>query len=108
MKCEKMHWEILEAIKDTYDDGTKEGKELIRDCLFYLKELNNFKDEKLDEQIVDWFNDNNYCIDCGCELKYYEYQEPHTELGYVCYETMGIYDCPCCGDTNNKYLREEL
>lgn len=95
MKCENMSWEILEVIKD-YDDGTEEGKELVRDCLIYLKELNNFKDSKLDEQILDWFNENEYCIKCGCKLQKYVEEEVHDELETRDVEYITIWHCPIC------------
>ena len=109
MKYEKMNWEILEAIKNEYDDGTEEGKELIRDCMLYLKELNNFKDDSLNEQILDWFEANSYCIDCGCKLQAYEWSEAHTELDGNPLEYFSAEFCPNCDEweCKNYNLKEE-
>lgn len=96
MKHENMSWEILDAIKDTYYSNTKNSKELIRDCLLYLKEINNSNDKKLDYQIEDWLKENNFCINCGEELQAYDWYERHTELDGNIVENFTTMYCPYC------------
>ena len=86
--------EIVETINEHYyRDGT-EGKELIKDMLFYLYHTTN--DDKLKEAILDRFNEEQYCIECGAKLRPYDYCETHTELEYNNKEWFTEWLCPVC------------
>lgn len=86
--------EIVETINEHYyNDGT-EGKELIKDMLFYLYHTTN--DDKMKQTILDWFNEEQYCIECGENLQPYEYCETHTELEYNNKEWFTVWLCPVC------------
>jgi uncharacterized protein with PIN domain len=65
--------EVISTITEAFMDDTTTGKELTRDILGYLYHVTD--DEKLGEQICNWFTKNNYCIGCGTELLSYEYEE---------------------------------
>ena len=70
---EKFALEIVETINEHYyRDGT-DGKELIKDMLFYLYHTTN--DDKMKQVILDWFNKEQYCIECGAKLQPYDYCE---------------------------------
>ena len=72
--------EVVETITDYYSKDGEEGKELTKDILFYL--YHNTDNDKLKQAILHWFNEEQYCIECGAKLQPYEYCEIHTELEY--------------------------
>lgn len=86
--------EIIDIICDDWSDD----EELVMNALYYIYHTST--DSKMKSQIVDIFNDYKYCLTCGNKLQYYEYKESHTELYPVEYETIGVYECPCCGRKN--------
>lgn len=86
--------EIVETINEHYYRDGIEGKELIKDMLFYLYHTTN--DNKLKEVILDWFNEEQYCIECGEKLQPYEYCEVHDELAYNNREWLTEWLCPVC------------
>ena len=51
---------------------------------------------KLKEAILDWFNEEQYCIECGAKLRPYDYCETHTELEYNNKEWFTEWLCPVC------------
>lgn len=86
--------EIVETINEHYyRDGT-DGEELIKDMLFYLYHTTN--DDKMKQTILDWFEKEQYCIECGEKLQPYEYCETHTELKYNNKEWFTAWLCPVC------------
>lgn len=93
---EDMSNEIMECIIGTYDDGTQEGKELTRDCLFWL--FHNTDNSKVCSLIQKWFDDevNNYCIDCGSKMETFRIEETHTELDGNPIEYLYESKCPVC------------
>jgi len=93
--------EIIDLICDEWSDD----KELVMSSLYYLYHTTN--DDKMKSQIVDIFNEENYCIECGNKMSLYEWSEPHTELEGSPLEYFSCYDCACCGDMDSKYLVEE-
>lgn len=82
--------EIIDLICEEF----KDDEQLVMNVLRYL--CHCITDDKMKSQIEDIFNDYHYCLECGNKLQYYEFQEPHTELTPVAYETIGIYECPVC------------
>lgn len=96
---ENMSFEVVSTISEHYSDDGKEGKELVKDILFYLYYITT--DKKLKNRIEDWFDEEEYCIDCGEKLVPYEYNEWHSEVH--AYETMCELVCPNCdfGYKNN-------
>lgn len=88
---ENMENEVFEAVELSY----KLDITLIRDCLFYLYKTTT--DDKLAKRILRWFNDNNFCIECGSEMVEYNWKHLHTELDGGEYEDMITMDCPICG-----------
>ena len=87
---EDMSFEILEAIRDTYDDKTESSNELIAKCMFYLYHTSD--NEKLRQGCVEIMNDLNYCIQCGLKMQYYQWEESRP----IGAEILGCYDCPNC------------
>jgi hypothetical protein len=86
--------EIVEAITDYGRYDGEDGKELVSNMLLYL--FNNTTDKKLKKEILGWFTEEKYCIECGAKLLPYEYSEPHTELDHDIYEYHTVYLCPFC------------
>ena len=86
--------EVVETITDYYSKDGEEGKELTKDILFYL--YHNTNNDKLKQAILDWFNEEQYCIECGEKLQPYEYCEIHTELEYNNKEWFTAWLCPGC------------
>ena len=86
--------EVVETITDYYSKDGEEGKELTKDILFYL--YHNTNNDKLKQVILDWFNEEQYCIECGEKLQPYEYCETHTELDYNNKEWFTEWLCPVC------------
>lgn len=91
---EDLSIEVVEAISDHYRNEGKEGNELAKDILFYL--YHNTNNDKLQQQILNWFNAENYCITCGNKLEPYDYYETHTELDDNPREYFVAYLCPYC------------
>ena len=87
-----MNCEVVSTITDYYAKDGEEGKELIKDILFYL--YHTTTDHKLMANIVEWFNEENYCIQCGSKLTYYEWKEARP----IGEEIMSAYDCSRCND----------
>lgn len=87
---ENMEYEIVKAIESTY----KDDKDLIKDCLYYLNKVCN--STILNRAIEDWFDENEYCIHCGCKLETKMYEEIHTELDGNPTETIQEIFCPYC------------
>lgn len=69
---------------------------MIADMLFYL--YHTTTDDKMKENILPFFNENNICIQCGSKMVYYEWDEARP----IGSETMSTYDCAKCGET--KYM----
>ena len=86
--------EVVETITDYYSKDGEEGKELTKDILFYL--YHNTNNDKLRQAILHWFNEEQYCIECGAKLQPYEYCEIHTELEYNNREWFTEWLCPVC------------
>ena len=86
--------EVVETITDYYSKDGEEGKELTKDILFYL--YHNTNNDKLKQAILDWFNEEQYCIECGEKLQPYEYCETHTELEGNPKEWFTTWLCPVC------------
>lgn len=89
-KGENFATEIVSLITETFDDD----EQLMIDILKYLYETS--EDDYMKSQIVDVFNNHEYCIDCCSKLKTYTYEEPHTELNPIAYETIVDVYCPIC------------
>ena len=86
--------EVVETITDYYSKDGEEGKELTRDILFYL--YHNTNNDKLRQAILHWFNEEQYCIECGEKLQPYDYCETRTELEYNNQEWFTAWLCPVC------------
>ena len=86
--------EVVSTITDYYSKDGKEGKELVKNMLLYL--YHTTTDDKLKQTILDWFNEEQYCISCGEKLIPYEYCEVHDELPYDNKEWLVDYVCPVC------------
>ena len=86
----KMMPEIIEAVETHFCDE----KDIIIDCMLYLKNA-TARVEDLNT-INKWFDDNNRCHICGCELETVTTKEPHFELGPDVYENLVDYYCPNC------------
>lgn len=87
---ENFSTEIIDLVCDTY----AKDKQLVIDILFYL--YHTTSDDKMKQQIVDIFNTEGYCIDCGSKLTTYTWDEIHTELEYNNREPMFADYCPIC------------
>ena len=85
---EKFNDEVVDLVIDSFSDD----KDLIAQMLFYL--YHTTTDDSMKESILTFFNEQNYCIECGNKMEYYEWTEARP-LGE---ETMSVYDCPCCSD----------
>lgn len=58
--------EVVQSISEYFiNDGT-EGIELTKDILYYLYYVTD--DNKLRECIIEWFNNEGYCIQCGSKM----------------------------------------
>lgn len=99
--------EVIETITEHYGNDGKEGKELIKDMLFYL--YHTTTSDTLKKRIVQWFNAENYCISCGTELQAYEWCEIHDELEGNPREWFTTYLCPICdgGEIKSGYTIKE-
>lgn len=86
--------EVVATITDYYSKDGGEGTEIAKDILFYL--YHTTTDDKLKRTIVDWFNEENYCVDCGQKLQAYDYTETHTELYGNLKEYYTAWLCPIC------------
>ncbi len=82
--------EIIDLITEDW----KDDKQLVMDALYYL--YHTTTDNVMKSQIKDIFYEEHCCLNCGSQMQYYEYQEPHMELYPVEYETFGCYICPVC------------
>ena len=87
---ENFSTEIISVLEEDFSDD----EELIKDMLFYL--YHTTTDDNMQSQIVDWFNSNGYCIECGTKLITYTWDEIHTELEYDNREPMLAQFCPIC------------
>ena len=94
---ENMSFEILEAIRDTYNDGTEDSNELIAKCAYFLYHTCN--DETLRHDCVEIMNDTHYCLSCGNKMIFYEWEEVRP----IGVEMMGTYDCPICNESGVHY-----
>lgn len=86
--------EVIEAISDYYRKDGIEGKVLTKDILFYL--YHTTTSDKLKSKIIEWFNSEQYCIECGSKLFPYEYCESHDELEGNPKEWFTEWICPIC------------
>lgn len=86
-KYDNMSCEIYEAIISYYKD-----EEYIKDILFYL--YNTTVDIKLKNKISDWFEEHEWCLDCGNKLQVKSWNEWHSEIG--AYEPMSELYCSNC------------
>lgn len=93
---EDFSMEVVETITEYYAKDGLEGKELIKDILFYL--YHTTTSDKLQQKILEWFNTENYCIKCGTKLQTYDWYETHTELEGEPKEHFTFYLCPICDD----------
>lgn len=93
---EDFSMEVVETITEHYVNDGSDGKELIKDILFYL--YHNTTSDKLHQKILEWFNTENYCIECGTKLLPYDWYETHTELDGNDREWFTTYLCPACDD----------
>lgn len=86
--------EVFEAIVSEY----KDDEETLKDSLMYLYKGCNFDErmKRLRLKIVDWFCDNDYCIECGSKFEIKEIQEKHTELDGSPIEYLYEHVCPIC------------
>jgi uncharacterized protein with PIN domain len=91
---ENFAYEVVNVITDYFHKDGEEGKELTKNILYYL--YHSTEDETLKSIIVDWFNEEQYCIDCGTKLQPYEYCETHDELPYNNKEYFVDWLCPVC------------
>ena len=82
--------EIIDLICDEWSDD----KELVMSALYYLYHTTN--DDKMQSQIVDIFNEENYCIDCGSKMGTVQIEEKHTELDGSPIEYLYESKCPVC------------
>ena len=89
--------EVVEVVVDSFNDD----KKLVVDMLSYL--YKNTTAEDMQDAIVDFFNAENVCLECGSEMEYYEYKEYHSEV--EAYETMSTYLCPICDRDEKKGLK---
>lgn len=87
---ENFSTEIIDLICDLWNDDER----LVMDALRYLYYTTT--DDNMKSQIVDIFNDYEYCLECGSKLETYTYEEAHTELNPIAYETMTDVYCPIC------------
>lgn len=87
---EKFNTEIVSLITESFSDDI----ELTKDVLLYLYKTTN--DDDMKQSVLRWFNENEYCLNCGTKMEYYEIEEYHSEVDD--YETIGCMDCPKCGD----------
>lgn len=85
-------------IIDTLCEDFKDDEQLVMDILRYLYYTST--DDKMKSQIVDIFDDYQYCLTCGSKLETYTYEEPHTELNPTAYEIMTDMFCPICDYKN--------
>lgn len=86
-----LRWELLESVAEYCKEEDIENH---KEILLYI--YNTTTDEKLKNNIIDWFEENHYCIDCGEKLLQYEYYETHYELEDNCKEYFDVYLCPNC------------
>lgn len=86
--------EVFEAIVSEY----KDDEEILKDSLMYLYKGCNFDDRmrKLRLKIVNWFCDNDYCIECGSRFETKETEMVHTELDGNPIEYLCELVCPVC------------
>jgi uncharacterized protein with PIN domain len=86
-----LRWELLESVAEYCKEEDIENH---KEILLYI--YNTTTDEKLKNDIIDWFEENHYCIDCGEKLLQYEYYETHYELEDNYKEYFDAYLCPNC------------
>ena len=88
--------EIIEAIHLMYEDYP----DVELDCVLFLQSLSNDHKE-FQGPIAQWFVEHDRCKNCGYQLQFYTYQEPHPELDGCPMETLTETFCPKCegGDT---------
>lgn len=86
--------EVVSVITDYFHKDGEEGRELTKNILYYL--YHSTEDETLKNIIIGWFNEEQYCINCGTKLQPYEYCEIHDELPYNNKEWFTEWLCPVC------------
>lgn len=89
---ENMSFEILDAIRDCFNDNNDESNELIATVCHYL--YHTTVDDKMKQGCVEIMNDLEYCITCNTKLISYPYQEYHGEINE--YENLCAVVCPIC------------
>jgi hypothetical protein len=99
--------EIVETITEYYANDGKDGKELTKDILLYL--YHTTTDDRLKLRILEWFNKENYCIECGMKLQAYDWCEIHDELEGNPREWFTTWLCPICdrGEIEDGYTIKE-
>lgn len=98
---ENFSQEIINMI----EDNNEENEESIKDILLYL--YHTTTDDKMKREIVDWYNEHDYCISCGNKLSTYAWCETHTELEYNNQEWFSCKLCPCCDRAEiEDYMKE--
>lgn len=97
---ENMAYEVVDAIECFYE----EDKELVKDCLFYL--YHTTTDNKIKSKIEKWFDNNSYCIECGSELKRFDWEEVHDELEDCPRECFISFECPYCDSIKTRKEKE--
>lgn len=91
---ENMNSEIIDAVIEYFDDKKEDSKDLIRNCLIWMKE--NSKNITMADRINKWFYENDYCKYCGSEMNEIHIEEIHTEiLGNPVEKLIEVY-CPKC------------
>lgn len=103
-------YEVIDALTEYYNyynTKSEENIEAFKEVLLYL--YNTSTDNKLKIKILDWFEENHYCINCGEKLSSYEYRERHDELDGDYYEYFDAYLCPNCDYAKiKKNMYEEV
>lgn len=88
--------ETIDSICDTYSDD----KDLIIQILFYLYHTST--DDKMKSNIVDIFNDMQYCIQCGEKMSIFAWNELHNEVEGYNIEKFAQVMCEIC-DSSDIY-----
>lgn len=92
MEVENMAHELLDAITEYFD----KDDDMFIDILKYLYKTST--DTTLQYLIIEWFEANNFCLECGSPIYYKTIEEHHTELCGNPSEYFQIPYCPNCGE----------
>lgn len=58
--------ETVQSISEYFINDGIEGIELTRDILYYLYYVTD--DDNLKQSIIEWFNHEGYCVQCGSKV----------------------------------------